>query len=141
MNIIAFTLPDYLILRAAAQKTLEKQEALLRQSSGAVRKNILESIIDLDLAISRCNRRECSFTVIECGLLAEAVEYYRSILPISCGDAHRLIPLVLEKIEALRREVSEEDGEYSVAEALRGNLLFQMEVPPGPIQGNFILEG
>lgn len=123
LNTVAFTLPDYLILRAAAQRYQEKHEAMLRQSSGPARKTILENIIDLDLAISRCNRRECTFTPAERGLLAEAVLFYRGVLPESSREAHRLIPGVLEKLAALggeaHRKALREDGQCSVADLMR----------------------
>jgi hypothetical protein len=61
----------------------------------------LENIINIDLVISRCNRRESSFTADECKLLIAAVVNYRGILPQSSRNALTAIPLLLEKLAAI----------------------------------------
>jgi hypothetical protein len=101
LNFDALSIRDYLILRAAAQKLQEKYECDLRQCPEAMRTKSLENIINLDLVISRCNRRECSFTLDECKLLIAAVVNYRGILPQSSKNAHTAIPYLLEKLAAL----------------------------------------
>jgi hypothetical protein len=100
LNFDALSPRDYLILRAAAQKLQEKYENDLKQCPESMRTKSLESIIDLDLVISRCKRRECSFTADECRLLIAAVVNYRGIIPQSSKNAHDALPLLLEKLAA-----------------------------------------
>lgn len=100
MNIDALSLEDFLVLRASAQRFQEKYECDLRQCSESMRAKNIEKIINLDMAISRCNRRENSFTPAECKLLIAAVEYYRGILPQSSQNAHLIITILLEKLAA-----------------------------------------
>jgi hypothetical protein len=101
LNFDALSHRDFLILRAAAQKLQEKYECDLKQCPESMRTKSLESIIDLDLVILQCKRRECSFTADECKLLIAAVVNYRGILPQSSKNAHTAIPLLLEKLAAI----------------------------------------
>ena len=119
MESMAFTLADYMILRAAAQKYQEKQETMLKGASGAARRKVLENIINLDLAISRCDRRECSFTLIECAMLTDALQHYRGILPESSESAHLMIPVLFRKLAALCDQMRLEDAQDRPGVAIR----------------------
>lgn len=108
MNLDALSIRDYLVLRTAAKRLREKYESDLRHCPEPMRTMSLESIINLDLVISRCNKRECSFTADECKLLMAAVINYRGILPQSCENAHLIILLLLEKLKALTMMIDSE---------------------------------
>lgn len=101
MDFDTLSLRDYLLLRAAAQKLQEKYECDLKQCPESIRTKSIENIMNLDLVISRCNRRECSFTTDEYRLLIAAVVNYSGILPPSSKNAHIAIPLLLEKLATL----------------------------------------
>ena len=108
MNFDVLSSKDYLILRATAKKLQEKYECDLRHCPETMRTMSLTSIINLDLAISRCMNRESSFTADECRLLIAAVINYRGKLSQSSESAHFLVPLLLEKLKALFISVDSE---------------------------------
>ena len=113
MQSFTLSLSDYLILRAAAQNMQDRQERLLFDLAGEKRKPIIDNIINLDLAISRCNRRECSFTAVECALLTKALELYQDVLPQS-SNAHGMIPSLFSMLSMLLEETQAEEGIYLI---------------------------